>query len=83
MPTDLPTISVPNELVPRILAAFDGIPANYRTWLRGAVRDKVIEVEQQAMDERHNAERQTLRDQQRQEREAVAASVVADLGGTP
>jgi hypothetical protein len=82
MTTALPTIQVADELIPRIMAAFGGDPANYRLWLRGAVRDKVIEIEQQALITQQSDEQQTLRLQQRQEREAFAASVDADFGGT-
>jgi hypothetical protein len=77
---NLPTISVSDELMPRVLGAFDSDADTYRAWLRGAVRDRVIEVEEMALLEQQAEAKKALHIQQRQEREAFAASVSTDLG---
>lgn len=76
----LPTITVPVDLMPRVMAAFGGDADSYRMWLRGAVRAHVIKVEECALLEQQEADRNTLRNQQREAREAFAANVTDDLG---
>lgn len=80
--TNLPTISVADELMPRVMAVFDSDAETYRRWLRAAVRDRVVEVEQEALLEQQREEKKALLAQQQQEREAFAASVSTDFGVT-
>lgn len=77
---NLPTISVSDALLPRVMAVFNNDADTYRQWLRETVRDKVIETEQAALVEQQSEAQKTLRIQQRDEREAFAASVTTDFG---